>query len=283
MSSKRFLLSTLVILSLFITVQLYAEEQSSSISDFVMEDQYEQRQEIDKITNLDMLFADDFNDFPNFEDDLYKINHHSTGRAFLYSLMLPGAGEIYTGSKLKAAFFLGIEVFSWYKYATSYGDGQDLKDQYRTFANENWSPADYRSYLIEVKGITNDTMVYDDTSTFTHHLPDFKTQQYFEMIGKYEQFVYGWADTDYATGDSLSDLRTSYLNIRDKSNSKFDTARNFAIVSIANRLISAFDAALSARKLNKRADRFSEIRVKARLADYHGEKIPKLVLTYNFF
>jgi len=103
------------------------------------------------------------------------------------------------------------------------------------------------------------------------------------MIGKYDQFLYGWSDTDYITGDSTSNLRSEYLQMRSESNNKFDTARNFAIVSIANRLISAFDAALSARKLNKKADNFSEIKVKARLADYHGEKIPKLVFTYKFF
>ena len=229
-----------------------------------------------------------FGVIPGFEDDLYKLKHHSVGRAFLYSLILPGAGEIYTGSKLKASLFFGIEIFSWYQYINKYGDGQDLEDQYRDYANQYWDPGDYRAWLVDVMGVPSDTLPYrgedGEPQTFTHHLPDFKTQQYYEMIGKYEQFVFGWADTDYNEGDSLSKThRVTYLQLRDESNSKFDAARNYAIVSIANRIISAFDAALSARKLNKKADRFSEVRLKARLADYYGERIPKIILTYNFY
>jgi len=275
---------TFIILGLFMTAWLSAEDQSGSIGDFIQEGKFEQLQQLERITNPELLFAEDFNDFPMFEEELYKMEHHSVGRAFLYSLILPGAGEIYTGSKLKAAFFLGVEAFSWYKYISNYGDGQDLEDQYRAYANENWDPGDYRAWLVEEIGIPNDSLEYAPDSTFTHHLPGFKTQQYYEMIGKYDQFIYGWSDTDYSTGDSSSPLRNKYLSLRDDSNSKFDSARNYAIISIATRILSAFDAALSARKLNKEADRFSsEVRVKARLADYNGKKMPKLVLTYRFY
>ena len=283
MTNKLILFLTVFAFCLLACAGLYADVDSTSISDFRQEDKYESWTELERMHNVSMLFADDFNDFPMYEEELYRVNHVSTGRAFLYSLILPGAGEIYTGSKLKAALFLGVEAFSWYSYITNYGDGQDLEDEFRAFANEYWDPTDYRAWLVEVKGVPSDTVAFDDDSTFTHHLPDYKTQQYFEMIGKYEQFLYGWQDTDYDTKDSTSDLRDTYLGMREESNTKFDRARNFAIISIANRIISAFDAALGARKLNKKADRFSEVQLKARLADYHGERIPKLVFTYKFF
>ena len=48
------------------------------------------------------------------------ITRKSPGRAFLYSLILPGSGEIYTGYKNRAAVFLGIEVLSphfWQPFA----------------------------------------------------------------------------------------------------------------------------------------------------------------------
>jgi hypothetical protein len=288
MISKKLFLPAVLIFCMIFGTSLMAEDKSSpSIAEFLQEDQFEQWRQLDKISDPDMLFADDFNDFPGFEDDLFKVKHHSTGRAFLYSLILPGAGELYTGSKLKAALFLGIEAFSWYQYISNYGDGQDLEDEYRAYADQYWSPGDYRAWLVDVKGVPSDTLSYrgDDglPATFTHKLPAFKTQQYYEMIGKYDQFVFGWDDTDYNKGDSLSEHRTEYLSMRDESNSKFDAARNYAIVSIANRIVSAFDAALTARSLNKKADRFSEIRLKARLADYYGERIPKVILTYKFF
>lgn len=283
MTSKLILFLTLITICLLMTVGLKADIDSTSISDFRQEAQYDDWIKLESMHNVNMLLAGDFNDFPMFEEELYKTKHHSTGRAFLFSLILPGAGEIYTGSKLKAALFMGLEVFSWYSYITSYSDGQDLENEFRAFANEYWNPSDYRAWLVEVKGVPSDTIDFAEDSSFTHHLPNFMTQQYFEMIGKYDQFLYGWADTDYDTGDSTSELRDSYLGMRENANNKFDRARNFAIISIANRMISAFDAALSARKLNKKADRFSEVQLKARLADYHGEKIPKLIFTYKFF
>ena len=288
MISKKLFLPVVLIFCLIFSSALAEENDSTpTISEFLQKDQFDQWRQLERISDPDMLFADDFNDFPGFEDDLYKIKHHSTGRAFLYSLILPGAGQWYTGSKLKTGLFLGLELFSWYQYINKYGDGQDLEDEYRAYADQYWNPGDYRAWLVDVKGVASDTIPYRDADslvTFTHHLPDFKTQQYYEMIGKYEQFVFGWADTDYNEGDSLSEEhRVTYLQLRDQSNSKFDAARNYAIVSIANRIISAFDAALAARRLNKKADRFSEIRLKARLADYYGERIPKIILTYSFY
>jgi hypothetical protein len=288
MTRKRLFVPAVLILCLLFAVQLNAEDKSSnSIGDFMQEQQFQQRQQIERLTDPNVMYAGNFNDFPGFDEDIYKINHRSTGRAFLYSLILPGAGEYYTGSKWKAALFLGIEAFSWYGYITNYTSGQDKEDAYRAYANEYWEPGSYRAWLVDVMGVPSDTVPYRDENgepaTFTHHLPGFKTQQYYEMIGKYDQFQYGWTDTDYNSGLSASPHRDAYLSMRNDANNKFDAARNFAIVAIANRVVSAFDAALSAHRLNKRTDRFSEIRVKARLADYHGEKIPKVTFTYKFF
>jgi hypothetical protein len=266
---------------------LSAADSENEIGGFMQENSLDQIRELERLTDRDLLFADDFNDFPMFEEDIYELQHHSSGRAFLYSLMLPGAGQLYTNSKLKAAFFLGIEVFSWYQYYTSYTDGQDLEDEYEAFAKSYWDVSRYQAWLVEVKGVISDDSAYTGSdgfdSTFTHHLPQNMTQQYYEMIGKYDQFLFGWKDTDYATGDNVSDARQSYLDMRAESNSKFDTARNYAIVSIANRIISGFEAAFAARRLNKKTDRLSQIRLKAKLADYYGERIPKLEFTYKFY
>lgn len=283
MTSKTIFTWILFTAFILVSAPLWADTDTTSISSFLQEEQFKNWMELEKMHNVDLLFAGDFNDFPMFEEELYKIHHKSTGRAFLFSLIMPGAGEIYTGSKLKAAFFFGVEAFSWYSYITSYSDGQDLEDIFVDYATEHWDPSAYRAWLVEVKGVPSDTLDWAEDESFTHHLPDFMTQQYYEMIGKYDQFLFGWSDTDYDTNDSTSALREEYLSMRDESNSKFDKARNFAIIAIANRIISAFDASLAARKLNKKADRFSEVQLKARLADYHGKRIPKIVFTYKFF
>jgi hypothetical protein len=55
-------------------------------------------------------------------------------RAFFLSLVLPGAGEYYAGSKKAAWLFLGTEMALWCGYGAfrTYGDWK--KDDYRLFA-----------------------------------------------------------------------------------------------------------------------------------------------------
>lgn len=227
------------------------------------------------------LAASGFEDFP-MSSDLFATSYRSPGRSFLYSLVLPGAGQYYTGSKTKAALFLGVEVASWVGYSVFHSDGKKRERDYESFADQYWSPQQYYNWLIETKGISDDNDKWRGDSIFTHHLPDRKTQQYYEMIGKYEQFHFGWLDTDYRRGDSTSSFRDQYLTDRAKANDAFNRAKVSVIVSLANRVLSAFDAALSARRYNRKQDSFSELSLKARMAKYEGERIPKLELTYRF-
>jgi len=243
----------------------------------------EQYQRLTELTDFN-LAASGFEDFP-MTSDIFDVNYKSPGKGFLYSMMIPGTGQLYAGSKTKAFIFMGIEALAWGGYMVWHGQGKKQEDDNNAFADANWDPERYYNWLIETYGITSDTMEFsegDETKTFTHHLPDTKTQQFYEMIGKYEQFRYGWVDSDYLTQDSSSAYRAAYLLDRDKANSKFDKAKLGAIVSLANHLFSAFDAALSARRYNRQQDSFSEFSVKARLAKYEGKQIPKLIFTYKF-
>ena len=43
-------------------------------------------------------------------------------------------------------------------------------------------------------GITGGLVLDGYTDQFTHNLPETKTQQYYEMVGKYHQFACGWND-----------------------------------------------------------------------------------------
>ncbi|MFH2055888.1 MAG: hypothetical protein ABIJ61_08015, partial [bacterium] len=77
--------------------------------------------------------------------------------------------------------------------------------------------------------------------------------------------------------------RNQYLVTRDESNSAFGKAKVAAMFSIANHLLSAFEAAFSAKRYNRQQDTFGEIRVKAQFAKYYDEQIPKLTVSYNFY
>ena len=151
----------------------------------------------------------------------------SPGKAMLLSFMLPGAGELYAGSKLKAALFFCVEVAAWTGTAVYLAEGRDKEDKYERYANEHWIKEDYWSWLMILESddpsignlwayymeltpfpanpdtfshqLYND---FEDSVGFSHNLPKENTQQYYEMIGKYMvQFGAGWddADSSYST------------------------------------------------------------------------------------
>lgn len=259
-------------------------QEPETIGSYMQLDDLETYQRLQEYTDF-TLAGTGFDDFP-LPTDVFNYSYRSPGRAFFYSLLVPGGGQFYTGSKVKSAIFLGVEAILWAGYFSFHGDGKAVEDEYVAYAEQYWSPVLYTNWLIEEVGIISDTLNWSEggrTQSFSHHLPDTKTQQYYEMIGKYDQFQYGWQDTDYRRGDSLSSHRDDYLVQRDKSNDSFGKAKAAAIFSIANHLISAFEGALSAKKFNREQDTFSQLSVKARLARHYDERIPKVSLTYKFF
>jgi len=276
----------LVACTLLLPLTLMADEEQDKpkVGEFMQLDDLETYKQLEEYSQP--LAATGFEDFP-MSSDVFNIDYRSPGKAFFYSLMVPSTGQLYTGSKFKAALFAGIEIVAWAAYFNYQGQGKDHESEYEVFGDGNWEPQQYQNWLIETYGITSDTLPYRDATgqlqTFSHHLPETRTQQYYEMIGKYDQFRYGWSDTDYRVNDSTSTMRQEYLVTRDDANNAFNKAKAFAIISIANHLLSAFDAAFAAKRYNHKQDTFTEIGVKARLAKYDGKQVPQLAVAYRFF
>jgi hypothetical protein len=217
--------------------------------------------------------------------DVYGFKGKSVKKAFLYSLIVPGSGEFYAGSKIKAALFFGLDVTLWALYFNYHGKGKDEEKKYRAFADEHWSEDEYLRWLVTHLGIESDTATYWDPEKqewtyLSHHLPDKKTDQYYEMIGKYEQFSWGWVDYDTTENFSLS--RDSYLDMRRISNDWLNKAKYSAMISLANHILAAFDAAIAVNKYNKKGERFSQIEFKTRLVERDREIIPRLSMSVRF-
>lgn len=230
-----------------------------------------------------------------------EYHRKSPAKAFLLSLAVPGLGQYYYGSRIKPFVFLGVEIASWGLYAKWHSDGNSATHAFEAFANAHWHEADYTAYLNKVYGVTDDEDA--SGSEVTHHLPDTKVQQYYEMIGKYDQFSWGWDDawidsmgvTVYdpwvaVTGPGStphSANRDKYELMREDANSKFDKATRMIFVSMANRLISAFEAYLTVKSRNKKqndqAIEYSRINVEAQLLSYnesHDTPFVKLSLRF---
>jgi hypothetical protein len=222
-----------------------------------------------------------------FEDEgIYEYDYKSPKKAFLYSLIVPGMGQRYAGSHvLKPLVFLGAEAGLWMGYFKYRNDGNKKTDEYHDYADAHWFEGDsaidttYRGWLYD------QDLSEDDLS---HTLPDVKNQEYYEMIGKYEQFRAGWDDYGHWDWppDSLpptSPHRETYLNMRRDANDFFDTANRLVIFSMINHLVSAFDAALAARRHNRSEASDAWLTVKTEMRRYSAtESIPVIKFAYRF-
>lgn len=203
------------------------------------------------------------------------------------SLAVPGAGELYTGSPLKGAMFFALEVTSWVVAYTYNKKGDHQTDVFQEYANLHYSAIRYALWLkAHVSDINPDVhasdyrLFYNSSDTtggppfheldwvelnrleseigdgFTHQMPAYSEQQYYELIGKYNQFSRGWDDTPADPAHiTLPVLSTSkrfyeYADMRALANHYYDVAGTWVVVAVLNHIVSAVDAAWTAARHN---------------------------------
>lgn len=228
-----------------------------------------------------------FQDSLTREQQLAKLpGYKLPKRALFLSALIPGAGELYADSYLKAAAFFMVEVSAWTFYAVYNQKGKDKEKEFQQFADENWDPMAWLAWY--------DSAPKELQDRFTHasHMVELinqnkKTQQYYEMIGKYSEFVVGWKgvprDLEHDF-DKIIDYRKNncqiaddYMKQRAKSNDLYATARTGTTIAMLNHLLSAIDAAWTAKQHNNRlvktALRFEQIEFANQLQPFLSLKI----------
>lgn len=315
MSYKRFKIAGLVLMVMILFFSwakaetlVTKQETAPSIDGYFNLMNYQSSQELYSLTQTDSASMQRVN------MDVYQFKNKSIKRGFLYSLVVPGAGEFYAGSKIKAILFFGLEAGFWTGYFSYHKKGKNKEKEFLNFADAHWNVQAYSESLltryagytenqVEYPGLKRDPvtqLVIDIPGTYYHSKTDSivishsihpqagqpidKNQQYYEEIGKYDQFRFGWSDyPDYYAVSALTALRNDYLNMRRDSNSLLNKANRFVMFSLANHLLSAFDAALSVRSHNRKGDKFSQVDLKLRLAEYNdNEIIPKFTVSTKF-
>lgn len=262
---------------------------------------------------------DDLGDQPV---DVYGFKRKSPTRAFLQSFLIPGWGQLYAKSSIwKPIMFVGLEAAGWAGYTSFHGKGNDAEDVYRAYADEHWDSTRYvdglyytfyrRDYPESIKDAWMDTTTYvivDDENvihprSLSHHAwykedgSKVERDEYYENVGKYNQFNFGWDDyLETVDGvlpdhpdDSLltvvSSNRTTYLKLRDDANSEFNKANTMLVATVANHLLAGFWAALDARAYNRAQDQFGQIEPKLRLVKSPSNPkklMPYLTVGYKF-
>lgn len=156
-------------------------------------------------------------------------HHVSSGRAFIYNLILPGTGHLYAGYKRGWAH-LGVEGATWLTYFYYHDRGAQKETQFQAFADDHWN---YDKWIADCgcSGSPQDSIIV--------YFRDNNTQQYYEDIGKLDYYWQGW--DDYNTVKADSDNRRYYYGIRNDSNNFFKNARYAVVVAFVNRIVSAVD------------------------------------------
>ncbi len=100
--------------------------------------------------------------------------------------------------------------------------------------------------------------VASGSNGYTHTLPYYGEQQYYELIGKYEQFSRGWDDSQIPEPPgTVNPVRSTsarffeYAKMRARANDQYDVASTFVNVAVVNHVLSALDAYWSVTRLNK--------------------------------
>ncbi|MEK9138203.1 MAG: DUF5683 domain-containing protein [Bacteroidota bacterium] len=195
------------------------------------------------------------------------------------SLVVPGAGQFYTERYWEAAAFFAADVAAWilaYHYDKK-GDRQT--DFFQNYADANWSVLKYATYAESTYAsgrsffwrTSNDPRLpawqqvdwnelnrmeryigsTDPGRYYSHTLPPYGDQQYYELIGKYGQFNPGWDDAHYNPGeynylDPVTAHFSYYSGERGKANTYYNTASTWVTVAIINHVVNAVYAGLSA-------------------------------------
>ncbi|MFH1842368.1 MAG: hypothetical protein ABIF77_04120, partial [bacterium] len=190
----------------------------------------------------------------------------ATGTAMLMSLILPGAGEVYLGHK-RGYFMMALDVAVWVGVKHYHDKGYDLRDDYYAYADEHWSEGklagafDDAYHDESIAGVGHD--FFPDTWSDLGDLPLWVTREadereYYENLGKWDQFVFGWDDFthpdnidgyDPPSGPSalqhpeVSLHREIYRSMRQESNDQFTKRDRLMYLNIATRVFSLFQVA----------------------------------------
>lgn len=235
-------------------------------------------------------------DLERARDNMYRqeTKKKSVLLGALMSAVVPGAGEFYGKNYLKAGIFFGVELISWGAYTFYQIKGNDQTDKFQSYADQYWDVRTYARWLIN-QGFQGNEVINPDepnrdvlrqqimqceAQNFTHTLPEYGSQQYYELIGKYQNFQAGWinlahvptkAPGPYNYETYRDPVFVNYANERQKANDYYDYAKTGIIVVVLNHILSAADAAWTVSMFNKSVEMETGFEIKRYKSPYTGQ------------
>ncbi len=209
----------------------------------------------------------------------YPNSGKKVGLHILSSLILPGSGEAMMGYK-RGYLMMAADIFAWTQVFKNNSDGDDIQAEFFAYADAHWS----EQRLAWAYDDTRDDAVFEGESTrlgleyfidvdpvysvddFDGNLPlwvgrEADHWEYYENLGKWDQFVFGWDDfvnpyDTVATGGyeptgTLADFhqpftsahRDFYREMRGRSDDAYSKRDTWLVVNIGLRVFSVLQTA----------------------------------------
>ncbi len=327
MKNIKFILA--VTLAFAISQSLYTQELSSLKFNDKLSVSPKAGQDLipaDNFSNIDLSVQSRYDFVRNYETDLLSdsvpqnnitknVNaspkkQKSPVLGALMSVVLPGSGEFYGGNLLKAAIFLGVEIVGWGTYAYLQHKGDTKTAAFEAYADQYWSINKYAAWLKD-QGFASSIQINpnetnwqtlqaeihicesDPANNFSHVLPDHDTQQFYELIGKYQTFQPGWTNLAHDPTKSpgpyyyetyRDPVFVNYSINRQDANNYYDYANNGIYFVVLNHILSAADAAWTVSTFNKKLEMQTGLRINRFTSPFtlKSESMPTLYMTVVF-
>lgn len=190
----------------------------------------------------------------------------------LFSAVIPGGGQLYTKNYLKSAIFIAAEAGLWILYSVFQSKGNDQTDFYQKYATSNWDVRRYAQWLVNENfpgssvinpneqnlEVLRSQINQCESQNFSHTLPPYGDQQYYEVIGKYQNYVTGWSEA-VGLGINKNNYGTFrlpqvdyYMGERQKANDYYDNGTYTLIGVMVNHIVSTIDGVLSVNSYNNK-------------------------------
>jgi hypothetical protein len=178
----------------------------------------------------------------------------SVGRAGLFSLALPGTGQLYAGSK-RGYLYLGVEAVALLSYATFSARSDEKRDEYHEFVGDPNDPASRFSFdrlgaSIPSEEIARLRTIYERNPS-----------EFYQAVTAQSQYAPGWQDPDE---------RFSAQEISEDADRQDGRSRASLYTLIANHLVSAADALNLARLTNFALRENMTLKLKLRPGGHHS-------------
>jgi hypothetical protein len=220
-----------------------------------------------------------------------KKKKKSVGLGILLSALLPGSGEFYGEDYLKAGIFFGIELLAWGTYFYFDNKGDTQTEDFQNYADTYWDVRTYASWLVDEgfpesgginpdepnRDILREQIMVCERANFSHTMPEYESQQFYELIGKYQNFQAGWTNLSnrptrgqgpYWYETYHDPVFTNYAVERQKANDFYDYAKIGPITAMVNHILSAADAAWVISTYNKKIKLQTGFRIQNRVSPY---------------